>query len=194
MPTPLTVDEIRQAPKVVLHDHLDGGLRPATIIELADDNGYELPTKDPDELSEWIRGAPTGRPRALPRDVRAHRRRHAVARLTRARGRANVRRTWRPTASCTPRCASHPSSTSRRASRSTKSSKRCSGASGRRGRSPITVATRCAPRCARRRAPLEIAELAVRWRDEGVSGSTSPAPRRLSADPSPRRLSTRAAQ
>ena len=31
---------IRQAPKVVLHDHLDGGLRPATVIALADEVGY----------------------------------------------------------------------------------------------------------------------------------------------------------
>ena len=55
----LTVDEIRQAPKVLLHDHLDGGLRPATIIELAEAEGYDaLPTKDPGELSEWMtRGA-----------------------------------------------------------------------------------------------------------------------------------------
>ena len=31
----LTLDTIRQAPKALLHDHLDGGLRPATIIDLA---------------------------------------------------------------------------------------------------------------------------------------------------------------
>jgi len=43
---------IRQAPKVVLHDHLDGGLRPQTVIELARENGYDgLPTTDPDELA-----------------------------------------------------------------------------------------------------------------------------------------------
>ena len=34
--THLTLDQIRRAPKVLLHDHLDGGLRPATVIELAD--------------------------------------------------------------------------------------------------------------------------------------------------------------
>ena len=57
--TRLTVDEIRQAPKVLLHDHLDGGLRPQTIVELAEAEGYDaLPTKDPGELSEWMtRGA-----------------------------------------------------------------------------------------------------------------------------------------
>src|SRR6478672_4198430 len=41
-------DVIRQAPKVLLHDHLDGGLRPLTVIELARDVGYTgLPTTDP---------------------------------------------------------------------------------------------------------------------------------------------------
>ncbi|MEW2444461.1 adenosine deaminase, partial [Micromonospora marina] len=35
------------APKVLLHDHLDGGLRPATIVELAAEVGHELPTTDP---------------------------------------------------------------------------------------------------------------------------------------------------
>jgi adenosine deaminase len=57
--TRLSVEQIRRAPKVVLHDHLDGGLRPATIIELAEAENYrDLPTKDPDELSAWMtRGA-----------------------------------------------------------------------------------------------------------------------------------------
>jgi len=46
---------IRRAPKVLLHDHLDGGLRPATVIELAADAGYrDLPTTDPDELARWF--------------------------------------------------------------------------------------------------------------------------------------------
>ncbi len=54
-----TVDEIRRAPKVLLHDHLDGGLRPDTIVELADQTGYtDLPTTDPGELGAWMtRGA-----------------------------------------------------------------------------------------------------------------------------------------
>ena len=46
---------IRRAPKVLLHDHLDGGLRPRTVIELAGETGYrELPTTDPDELAAWF--------------------------------------------------------------------------------------------------------------------------------------------
>lgn len=43
---------IKQAPKVLLHDHLDGGLRPSTVIDLARDSGYDgLPTQDPEELA-----------------------------------------------------------------------------------------------------------------------------------------------
>src|SRR5437867_3265219 len=58
----LTETFIRSIPKVLLHDHLDGGLRPQTIIELARDMKYsKLPTHDPGELSEWFqRGAKRG--------------------------------------------------------------------------------------------------------------------------------------
>jgi adenosine deaminase len=52
----LTLDTIRQAPKALLHDHLDGGLRPATVIDLAREHGYrDLPTEDVDALSAWFR-------------------------------------------------------------------------------------------------------------------------------------------
>ena len=51
----IPTETIRQAPKVVLHDHLDGGLRPRTVIELARETGYDgLPTTDPDELAAWF--------------------------------------------------------------------------------------------------------------------------------------------
>src|SRR3954465_6929550 len=46
--------DILKAPKALLHDHLDGGLRPATIIELAAAVGHELPTTDPVALGEWF--------------------------------------------------------------------------------------------------------------------------------------------
>jgi len=53
---------IRKAPKVLLHDHLDGGLRTQTIIELAREINYDkLPTDDPEELARWFhRGANKG--------------------------------------------------------------------------------------------------------------------------------------
>jgi adenosine deaminase len=49
-----TLEEIRTAPKVLLHDHLDGGVRPATIIELADAIGHQLPEQDPESLRIWF--------------------------------------------------------------------------------------------------------------------------------------------
>jgi adenosine deaminase len=51
----LTLETIRRAPKVLLHEHLDGGLRPETVLELAAESGYEgLPTTDPEELRAWF--------------------------------------------------------------------------------------------------------------------------------------------
>ncbi|WP_019357755.1 adenosine deaminase [Streptomyces sp. AA1529] len=51
-----TKEQIHRAPKVLLHDHLDGGLRPATIVELARETGYDaLPATDADELEVWFR-------------------------------------------------------------------------------------------------------------------------------------------
>src|SRR3954449_1090157 len=47
---------IVNAPKAMLHDHLDGGLRPATVIDLAAEYGYrDLPTTDVDDLAAWFR-------------------------------------------------------------------------------------------------------------------------------------------
>ncbi|WP_405973747.1 adenosine deaminase [Streptomyces sp. NBC_00988] len=54
-PNTPTPDQIRRAPKVLLHDHLDGGLRPGTIVDLARDAGYTgLPETDPDKLGMWF--------------------------------------------------------------------------------------------------------------------------------------------
>jgi adenosine deaminase len=51
----LTDTLLQQAPKVLLHDHLDGGLRPATVVDLARETGYgALPTTDVDELGRWF--------------------------------------------------------------------------------------------------------------------------------------------
>jgi len=49
-----TGEQILQAPKVLLHDHLDGGLRPATIIELAAGVGHALPATTPETLADWF--------------------------------------------------------------------------------------------------------------------------------------------
>jgi adenosine deaminase len=49
-----TRDQVHAAPKVLLHDHLDGGLRPRTIVDLAAEVGHELPATDPDALGRWF--------------------------------------------------------------------------------------------------------------------------------------------
>jgi adenosine deaminase len=55
---PLNAETIARAPKVLLHDHLDGGLRPQTVLELADEAGYrQLPASDADSLGRWFRQA-----------------------------------------------------------------------------------------------------------------------------------------
>ena len=52
----LTDDILSRAPKALLHDHLDGGLRPQTIIELADTVGYQgLPAHEAGALGAWFR-------------------------------------------------------------------------------------------------------------------------------------------
>lgn len=53
-----TADLVRRAPKALLHDHLDGGVRPATVVELAQASGYDgLPTTDAEALGRWFRDA-----------------------------------------------------------------------------------------------------------------------------------------
>ncbi|WP_055716484.1 adenosine deaminase [Streptomyces torulosus] len=50
----IDADTIRRLPKVVLHDHLDGGLRPASLVELAAEVGHTLPETDPEGLAAWF--------------------------------------------------------------------------------------------------------------------------------------------
>jgi adenosine deaminase len=50
----LSAEVVRSAPKVLLHDHLDGGVRPATIVELAAQIGHELPADTPETLGTWF--------------------------------------------------------------------------------------------------------------------------------------------
>jgi len=50
----LTDEIIRKVPKVELHEHLDGGLRPETIIELAKERNIEIPSMNPKELADWF--------------------------------------------------------------------------------------------------------------------------------------------
>ncbi|RAY15624.1 adenosine deaminase [Actinomadura craniellae] len=53
-----TLEDIRRAPKVLLHDHLDGGVRPQTVVDLARAGGYRnLPAEDAEELRAWFTSA-----------------------------------------------------------------------------------------------------------------------------------------
>lgn len=82
-------DAIRRVPKVLLHDHLDGGLRPLTVIELADEVGYnKLPSREPDQLRRWFReSADSG---SLPRYLETFE--HTVAVMQTPAGIARVAR------------------------------------------------------------------------------------------------------
>ena len=74
----IDLEALQAFPKVSLHDHLDGGLRPQTIIELAADIGHQLPADNADDLGRWF--ARVGGLRisgALPGDLRSNARGHA---------------------------------------------------------------------------------------------------------------------
>jgi adenosine deaminase len=54
----LNIEQIRSLPKALLHDHLDGGLRPATVAQLADELGYAgLPASGSQNLARWFKEA-----------------------------------------------------------------------------------------------------------------------------------------
>jgi adenosine deaminase len=57
LPSVPSPELIRRAPKVLLHDHLDGGLRPQTILDLAAEIGYQLPATDAPSLGRWFADA-----------------------------------------------------------------------------------------------------------------------------------------
>ena len=102
---------IVRAPKALLHDHLDGGLRPATIIDLAREYGYDaLPTTDVDDLARWFRRGADRKSLELYLETFAHtvgvmQERDAIVRVVRRvrRGPRSGRR------SCMPRSGWHPS-------------------------------------------------------------------------------------
>ncbi|MGG7509566.1 adenosine deaminase [Plantibacter sp. YIM 135249] len=51
---PLSGVDLRALPKISLHDHLDGGVRPSTIIELAEAVGVDVPVSDAEGLADWF--------------------------------------------------------------------------------------------------------------------------------------------
>ncbi|HEX6885061.1 MAG TPA: adenosine deaminase [Planctomycetota bacterium] len=80
-PTIVTPELARAIPKVGLHEHIDGSLRPATVVELARECGYDqLPTEDPEALGQWFfEGADR---KSLPKYLEGFR--HTIAVLQRA--------------------------------------------------------------------------------------------------------------
>jgi adenosine deaminase len=97
-------------PKVLLHDHLDGGLRPATVIELANEYGYKaLPSHDEAELASWFNRGAKRNDLVLYLETFAHtvgvmQHKDAIERVA-----TSARSTSLPTAWSTPRCAWRPS-------------------------------------------------------------------------------------
>ena len=123
---PPTYEQIRDAPKVLLHDHLDGGLRPQTIVELAEETGYEaLPTRDPEELGAWMMHGADRKDLLLYLETFAHTVGVMQTPAHSRASRASAPRIWPPTASSTPKSASRRSSISSGGSASTRSSRPC---------------------------------------------------------------------
>ena len=110
-----TLEQIRRAPKVVLHDHLDGGLRAATVVELARDSATRLPTTDVDELARWFTEGAYRHDLDLYLETFEHTVGVMQTKDALSGWPPSAPRTWRTTASSTPRCASPRSCTSRAA-------------------------------------------------------------------------------
>ena len=192
----LTLDTIRDAPKALLHDHLDGGLRPATVIDLAAEFGYDgLPTTDVDELAAWFRRGADRKSLELYLETFAHtfgvmQERDAIIRVAAECAEdlaadgvvyAEVR--------MAPELSHRARPDPRRGRRGATS--RASGSGAERaaeaGRPIVMKMLVTAMRQAAR--SVEVAECAVRWRDAGVVGFDIAGPGGgLSADPPPRRV------
>ena len=165
------LDAIRRAPKALLHDHLDGGERPATIVELAAETGYRgLPTTDPDDLGRWMARAAARHSLELYLETFAHT--------------LGVTQTPDAIARVAAECAEDLAAdgvvyaevrfapelhTERGLSMDEVVRTVLAGfAEGSRGRNIRMVGLLCAMRSAAH--SLEVAELAVRHRDDGIVG------------------------
>jgi len=166
-----TAEQLLAAPKVLLHDHLDGGLRPQTVIDLADEVGYVgLPTTEPAELAEWMKRGADRKDLVLYLDTFAHTTGvmqtpdalHRVARECAedlvADGVVYAEVRFAPELHV-------EAGMSMDAVLEAVTSGFVDGSSG----SPLTIRTLCSA-MRQMSNSLEVAELAVRWRDRGVVG------------------------
>ncbi len=173
-----TLERIRQSPKVLLHDHLDGGLRPATVADLAKAIGYNgLPSHEPDVLAEWF----TEGARGLDLEKYLSMFVHTVSVLQTREA------LTRAAAECVEDLAADgivyaeirfapELHTEKGLSLDEVVDAVLEGVRTGTGRLPIVVASSARP-CARRAFAADRGTR-VRHRDEGVVGSTSPAPKR----------------
>ena len=189
----LTPELLARAPKALLHDHLDGGVRPATVIELAREFGYRgLPTTDVDDLAHWFNRGAKRNDLVLYLETFAHtvgvmQHKDAIERVAfecaedlAADGvvYAEVR--------MAPELCTEAGLTLDEVMQAILDG----FARGSAGTDLTIYAIATAMRTAAR--SLEIAELAVRWRDAGVVGfDIAGAEAGLPADPPPRRLPVR---
>jgi adenosine deaminase len=158
-------------PKALLHDHLDGGVRPETVIELASEFGYDgLPTTDPDDLSKWFQRGAKRNDLVLYLETFAHtvgvmQHRDAIERVAHecAQDLAADGVVYAEVRMAPELCVEAGLTLDEVMDAIT-----TGFASGSKGTDLTIYAICCAMRTAAR--SLEIAELAVRWRDRGVVG------------------------
>ena len=111
IPSSFEGTSITDLPKVSLHDHLDGGLRTSTILEIADEIGLDTPADDPESLQAWFdESCDSG---DLVDYLKTFDLTIAVMQtpITWPELRESSCRIWAPTASSTARFAGPPSST-----------------------------------------------------------------------------------
>lgn len=164
-------DVLLKAPKVLLHDHLDGGLRPQTVIDLAEETGYDgLPTADPIELAQWMTRGADRKDLVLYLDTFAHttgvmQSAHALHRVARecaedlvADGVVYAEVRFAPELHVEGGLAMDDVLEAV-----------TSGFADGSANTPLTIRTICSAMRQESRS-LEVSQLAVRWRDQGVVG------------------------
>ena len=172
----LSTETILAAPKAMLHDHLDGGLRPETIVDLAREYGYDgLPTHDTDELAAHIRRGADRKSLELYLETFAHtvgvmQERDAIIRVAQecAEDLAADGLVYAEVRMAPELCTEHGLSLDEVMDAILEGYRLGSATAEAAGRPIVMRAIVTAMRQAAR--SVEVAECAVRWRDAGVVG------------------------